>query len=420
MLRADAIRSLIRDHGPNGYLKIQARMLGLNENGSVPRGRDGKGKLHESVHLENGRKILTKRPSEFSIRALWEGINGPVEETLEVGADRLGFVDTTSALTEAVSSGLFPTAVGQLIATMVIEGYEEEQGYIADELVSPMDSQLKGERIVGFTSLQGPKTVVEGEAYEDSTFSDKFVTPRETKRGRLLSITREAVVHDQTGMILDRASQLGFYARQERERRIVRGVIDADSAERVYAPGGVGEQLYSSGNNNLADTNIPLVDWTDLQEVRLYHATNVTDDRQAEEEFGQLQITWNPRILLTGVELAGVAARIVGATQFGFATDDTISRNPVETLFPNLKPLSSAFIDNATDGDQWDDGSDWLFGDFKRQFREKIVWPLQTERAPQGTTEMWHRDILAQYKTSSYTDLYAQDERYVVKINAVA
>lgn len=245
MLRRSAIRSLVEDFGPAGYLKIQALLLGMTESGQIPEGPDGKPVLSEQVTLPNGRQVPRKNAHEFSFLALWEGLVGPVEETMGFAQQGFGYIEHPIGLLEAegvgaVASSAFPSAVGQLISIRVIEGYDAP-GFVGDELVTPMPSRLRGERVVGFTSLQGPKPVGEGDEYQGSTFREKYVTTTETKRGRLISLTEEAVFHDQTGQILQRASQMGRKAREDRERRIIRGVADVASTERVYRPSGTAE-----------------------------------------------------------------------------------------------------------------------------------------------------------------------------------
>lgn len=395
MIRRDWIREAVEEHGPVGYLQLQESLL-------------------NGVNPVDGSKIKPVPASDFSIRALWEGLVGPVEDTLQFVQNHMGYVEMP--VMEAVTSSAFPSAVGQLISRSVIDGYADEAGFIGDQLVSTMDSRLRGERIVGFTSLQGPKPVQEGMTYEESSFTEKYVTSRETKRGRLLSVTEEAVYFDQTGQILNRAMQLGFMSRQERERRIIRAVIDADSGEAVYQPSGAAEQLYSAGNNNLLSTATPLVDWTDIQEVLTFHATNITDDRQADDGIPAQPLVWMPRILLTATELAGVAARIVSAVED--RQNNMITGGMARQIVPGIRALSSPFIDNATDGDQWDDGSDWFLGDFQRQFKYKQIWPLQTLRAPAQNDEQFERDIVARFKVREYGDVVAVDERWVIKVNA--
>lgn len=405
MIRRDWVRSIVEQHGAVGYLGIQDGLL----KGRAP----------------NGDKIKPISPYEFSIKALWEGLNGPVEETLPYAiAMHGGYVEMPMGLQEAMTASAFPSATGQLINAKVIEGYQMTDGFIGDQLVETVPSKLRGERFVGFTALQAPKTVGEDEVYDDSSMADKYVGSRETKRGRILRISEEAVFLDQTGQILAKARGLGEAARQERERRIVRAVIDAESGEEVYAPSGTAEQLYSSGNNNLESTATPLVDWTDIQEILTFHATNITDDRAADEALAGQPIVWMPKILLTASELAGVAARIVSATQIGTAPGDTSTAgmttgNPLATLTPGIRALSSPFIDNATDGDQWDDASDWFLGDFARQFKYKELWPLQTFRAPANDPDAFNRDTAAAFKVREYGDVIAVDERWVIKVNAV-
>jgi len=425
MLRRSEIRALVEAHGVRGYLEIQARMLGLTKDGRMPRDENGTPVLESHVHLENGRKMPRARPESFSIRQLWEALVGPCEETLAYSVQQFGYVEHPMELFEAagaggggLSTGAFPSAVGQLIATKVIEGYQGASG-VGNELVTTMPSTLRGERVVGFTSLQGPKEVAEGDEYEDSTFREKYVTTVETKRGRLLSITEEAVHHDQTGQILRRASMLGRKAADDRERRIIRGVADVASTERVYRPSGTAEQLYSAGNSNLLSTATPLSDWTDIQEVMAWHAANVTDDRETDDNIGAQPIVWSPTHVLTAVELQGVAARIFAAT---ISTNGNVEAPAMAILNAmnagQLKPVASPYLDAAAGADQYDDASDWFIGDFPSQFIYKENWPLQTFRAPMTSEAQFRRDILAEFKVREYGDVNAIDEKLVVKVNA--
>lgn len=415
MMNRDSIRRLVETHGPDGYLKIQAQMLGLNENGTAPKGPDGKTTLHESYTHTNGREVPRKRASQFSLRALWEGLEGPVEKTLSYAMDQVGLVE--SNIYEQVGTGAFPSAVGQLIASEVIDSYENTQGFIGDQLVRTMDSNLRGERMVGFTAAQAPKDTAELEPYKEASFAEKFVGTRETKRGRLMSVSEEAVFFDQTGQVLDRAREIGFAARQDRERRIVQGVIDHDSGNAIYQPAGTAEQLYSSGNNNLRTGAGALTDWTDIQEALNFHANNVTDDRQTDDTAGaQPLVIPPPLIILTSKELAGVAARIVTATISTSGSAEAPQQQILQTLANgDVRALSSPFINAATSGDRWDDNGDWLVGNFPMQFRYKEIWPLQTFRAPAQNDQQFERDVVARFKVREYGDIIAKDERWVIK-----
>lgn len=183
----------------------------------------------------------------------------------------------------------FQTITQELLSSVVIEGYTSDEGYIGDQLCQTVSSRTRNQKIPGVTSLDGPKEVAEGHPYEDTGFTDKYVTSEEYKRGRILSLSEELLLFDQTGLVNMRARELGAACRQDRERQIVRGVIDADSGagRYVYRPKGIGEVLYDGTNQNLIGTGgvpnytsaIALEDWTDINEVRVMRATAVVDDR---------------------------------------------------------------------------------------------------------------------------------------------
>src|SRR5262245_24246710 len=139
-----------------------------------------------------------------------------------------------------VGTNLFQVLTGELTGRKVIEGYEDDSGFIGDKLVTVIPSRYRNQKLAGFKALAGPTEVAEGHPYEESTFEEKYVATDEAKQGRILSINEELIAFDQTGEINRRAMALGYYLRQERERTIVRAVTDADQAagKYVYRPNG--------------------------------------------------------------------------------------------------------------------------------------------------------------------------------------
>jgi len=292
-----------------------------------------------------------------------------------------------------------------------------------------MPSNLRDERIVGFTHVQGPKEVEENEDYPESDFDDKYVTTQQAKKGRLLSVTEEAVIFDQTGQVLLRAQRLGEATAEERERTIVRGVADVKSTERVYRPSGTAEQYYSSGNANLYSTATPLVDWTDIQEVLAWAAANVVDDRSADDTLSAQPIAFRPRQILTSMELIGTAQRIVAATVVGTAPGSTAQAgmntvNPIQLMgLGQMEALASPYLDVAAGDaadDQYTDASDWFLGDFPKDFIWKEIIPVQTLRAPANNPDHFKRDIIATYKVRYYGGVNAVDTKNVIQVNAAS
>lgn len=363
--------------------------------------------------LPNGQAVKMS-PEQFSLRSLFEGLVGPVDEHMGFFKDS-GFIPLTEAA-GSVGTANFASAVGQLIGAKLIEGYNSP-GFIGDELVDDYNSTLKGEQLVGFTGHQRPVEIPEGDEYPTSTFEDKYVVTNQSKKGLRIDVTEEAITHDQTGMILSVAGRVGESMRQERERVIVRGVCDVKTGGRKYTPDGTTTTIFSAANKNLL-TSTPLTDWTAIQAALAYHAANQVDDRADNVEGGGEPVLWVPNVLLTSAAKAGVAARIVGATQVGAPGGNTseanaISSNPVSQMFPGLKPLYSLYLDLAaadSADDLYDDDADWFLGNFKRGNVWKTIWPVQVRQESIAT-----RDIAVCYLARYYGGLVPTDHRQVLK-----
>ena len=81
-----------------------------------------------------------------------------------------------------VGTNLFQVVTGELIGRKVIEGYEDDSGFIGNQLVSTMSSRVRNQRIAGFKALAGPSEVAEGHPYEESTFEEKYVTTKKIEK----------------------------------------------------------------------------------------------------------------------------------------------------------------------------------------------------------------------------------------------
>jgi hypothetical protein len=365
-------------------------------------------------------------PADFSLRQLWEACVGPTGQTLPTFAARQRvYVADPAQLDETLSeadlgTNLFQTVTGALIARRVMDAYQQTEAMIGDRLVSVERSSLRNEKIPGFTALQGPREVKEGMPYEEASFGDKFVSTVESKKGRLLSITEEAVHFDQTNELLRRAARLGEATRLEREKAIVRGAIDADydatNETGVYRPGGTLQELYPTDgslvnvlgpNSTISGFNdsYPLVDWTSLAKPLQFHATQVRDDRHAPET-GE-PIAWNPRILLVPKALEIRALQIVSATLVPANSDGSaLAGNPLRGAFT---VLSSPYLDQVS-------VKEWFLGDFPRQFLWKEIWPVQVFRQTPPEGEGFDRDVIARFKVRYYGGINALDHRFVLKM----
>lgn len=398
-MHGTSLRTLIESHGPAGF-------------------------YHKIVHLLNDKQLS---PDDFSYYELADAC-GVLPNLRAVRESR--FPDNGAPLTHLLSeanpgvgTNLFQVVTGELIGRKVIEGYEDDAGFIGDKLVTILPSRLRGSRIAGFRALAGPTEVAEGHPYEESTFEEKFVTTQESKQGRILSINEELIAFDQTGEIHRRAMGLGYYLRQERERTIIRAVTDADAAggRYVYRPAGTGQALYATdgsqrnyvgaGNTTSPDfaQAIPLADWTDIEQVLHYRATEVRDDRI---DGDQRPIVVPARQLLVPERLRGTARSIVHSTEVERTNDDATTRfaNPIHNL---VEVLSSPFIDEqgGTAAD------DWYLGDFRRQFVWTEIWPVQTFLQQSESEAAFERDVVLRVKARYFGGISAVDTVFVTKVD---
>lgn len=366
-------------------------------------------------------------PEDFSLRQLWEACVGPTAQTLPTFAARQrAYVAEAAELGDAhlgeadLGINLFQTVTGAVIARRVMDAYDQTGGMIGDQLVTVERSSVRNERIPGFTALQGPREVKEGMPYEEASFGDKFVSTVESKKGRLLSITEEAVHFDQTNELLRRAGRLGEATRLEREKTIVRGAVDADydsaNDAGVYRPNGTLVELYPDDGSNTNvlgpsstvpafNSSYPLDDWASLAVPIKFHATQVTDDRHGPEA-GE-PIAWNPRILLVPKSLEIKALQIVNATLVPIGMDgSSLAGNPVRGAFT---VLASPFLDPVST-------RDWYVGDFPRQFIWKEIWPVQVFRQSPPEGDGFDRDVVARFKVRYFGGINALDHRFVLKM----
>ena len=283
------IRNFVKEHGVSGF-------------------EDAFGRLLEGEVLPNGTKIK-RRPQEFSLTALWEGLVGPVDWITRPPRELMesGGLDPTG----------FPTVTEKLLAAVMIPAYATQM-QVADRLVPrSYDPKTLTEQFPGFTAGEGPKPIPIGDEYPVVGFGDKYATFQSAlhnkKEGFEIRINEETIRFDQTGMIMQIAENNAQSMATERERRTVRAVlgIGADTGTTqagVYFPSGVDTAVYRGAVFNLRTDAAPvyidpasgvsdsqLRNYSDLAEMMTIHATKIKDDRLIGD---QRPITWNPNTML--------------------------------------------------------------------------------------------------------------------------
>lgn len=339
------------------------------------------------------------------------------------------YVDPQKLFTESnpgLYSNAFQVVTTELISSQIIASYNDQMNLIGDQLMETVRATTRNQKMAGFTSVAGPIEVAENHPYSESGFGEKYVTTAETKKGRILSLSEELILFDQTGEIMRRARMLGEQLRLEKERTQIRAVIDADSGSGryVYRPSGSGESLYNAdgsnknyiGVGNTTDsgfaTAVVLNDFSDFETVFKYRATAIKDDRVD----GTPQPLYNLNmgcVVLVPETLRWTTAHVLDATELQNNTDTAAK----ETRFGNgmIRSLvggiyASPFVDEVNT-------ADWYFGNFRKQFVWTEIWPVQTFMQGADSEAMFERDVSMRIKVRYFGGCSATDSIYVTKVD---
>lgn len=325
-------------------------------------------------------------PSDFSIKEIWEACQKTAGKSIDVN--------------EAIVSSAFPKITGELISSKIISAYNTVEK-IGDILTTNIPSNHQIDTFAGFTDVETPEEVGETQEYNDSTMTEKYVTARNIKYGRMISVSEEMIYFDQTGQILMRANRVGIKAAQYKEKLILEAVQDINA--NVWKPSGTATAFYSTANGNLASTNA--FGESGLQAVeKLMH--NMKDDSIGVTNNDFVYIDKANMIVLVPQDLDLEAWQMANST----LTPES-SENAANYYKARFRVLTSPYITTQST-------TTWYMGDFKKDFVWSEVWPLSTISQRSGHDDEFKRDIKARVKVRFYGAPLALDVKHCYKSTA--
>lgn len=339
----------------------------------------------------------------------WSLKHGPGNRESLVRLQEEGYVSTTA----------FSNITGQIVYNAILENYTLE-GAVFTPMIPVIPTQFNGERIAGIGAIGNEAEIVpEGQIYPTAGVTEDFIdTPQTTKRGMMLNLTREAVFFDRTGVLLQRAAEVGKYLAFNKEVRAIDCVIDENTTVHQYNRkllGKVSTYGANSGNhtwNNLQATNA-LANYTnvDLADQLLYAITDPNTGLPIimDEEQNQLVVS---RGLLKAAEYIqrSTEQRIMTP---GYAT----SGNPVQQIAPNVSPNYQAVVSRLLATRQAI-ATSWYYGCIKKAFRYMENWPMTTVEAPPNSEAEFQQDIVQRWKASERGQFIVYEPRYMTKSTA--
>lgn len=364
----------------------------------------------EAAKTDGERKALVERiktalddgdikMEELSIRDIAEATLG------RVGLDALSKNDGAALadLREAVSPVMlsnFTNITGVLVLRAGYEAYTSAE-FVAGQLQTEETDNEDNVRVAGLADIDDDATVIpEGQEYPTVKFGEDYIAvPSSVKRGARLALTKEMIFFDKTGRLLELARQVGYIVGRNKEIRSLRNILGVDN---TFSRKGVSRNTYVSTAdpriNKIASN--ALQDYSDIEAVEQLFA-NYTDDRTTGEP-----ITVNPDTMLVSPYKEWTARRLLDATQVRIATNtaatQTYSPNPLGSISKKLvvSPWVKWVLVNKGSISDANAKEYWYYGNFKKAFRYRTLFPFAMVQAAANSQDDFERDVVAQWKAS--------------------
>lgn len=332
-----------------------------------------------------------------------------------------------------VSYSDFANITGQLFFNQVKEAYEFDSRDFPFSAVIPdkPTNILDMEKIPGVAEVGDEFSVIgEGNEYPDFGVSEDWQERAALeKRGGIIRVTKEAVLGDRTGVLLERCRKLGFWLRYNKEKRLIDALIDENAGARSAALGGhryhwkgTAYATYQTSSaaapyyDNVTASNA-LVDESDLEQAWLT-LIGIADPYTGEP------IQQNPTHVIVTPQNVMAAFKTLRAIEVRtHAAGYPTSGNPLETVSPpglkgvaalqNLQILSSQLLAARAATD-----TDWWVGNPAKSFAYFSLWDVTPEDAPANSREAFNRDVIFQHKVSEMGTAATMEPRYMTECRA--
>ncbi len=358
------------------------------------------------------------RVEEFSVRNLFQELVPNGRELMESwhGSVNGGYAIQVLEAAGAVDTSVFANISGQLLGAQVLEEWNSPE-LIWRDLVTIRSTRFNGEKIIGISPASDEiDTVEQGGLYGAVGLSEKYVeTPQLVKKGATIALTREAVLHDNTNSIMQRAQSIAEAMALNIEKRILDMVFGITNTYKRNGAAVANSYLSSGAYVNIAASN-GLRDFTNI-DAALQLFEDMTDPETGEP------IVVSPNVLIVPTALKMSAGIIAGASQIhrasgaGFLGDQL--KNPdVMTIAPNPIKSPLAVLSNAYVKARTSSASTWFIGNPKKAFELREGWPIEVRQAPPNNPAEFDRDIVSSWKVSHYGVPATVEPRHMVKCTA--
>lgn len=360
--------------------------------------------LREALCLHREGKPGGIAPSEFSIADLaeWFIMDNSGEP---IGREGLRSWLSAEFLEAApVSTGAFAAITRMVVETQVLEGYALPDAVLS-KTIQTRPGKHRDARLVNFT-LPLSETSEIGDVPEGAekpavgmyTEYAKNLPPK--KKGAVLAITRETVLADDTGQILDAARRIGETIAIQKESLItdfVCGLVQNCVIEKRRGDSSevTSDLFLASGRWSNSQTN-PLGSWEDVDEAEQLIMLNTLPGTDLPPVLAK-------RFLLVPPQLRAKAFHILNATEVRSVGTSVQVASPSPLMQLGITPLVSPLVYSRQIAKGVSDDNakgTWFYGDLNA-FRYYELWPLEVKEVRDDRTAAV-RDVIVEFAVSEY------------------
>lgn len=316
----------------------------------------------------------------------------------------------------AVDSSVFANLMAQVAYSAIMEGYDQSI-FIHNRLCSVRQTKLKTEIIPGIAGIveDMEDDIEELMPYPVTGFGEDYrSTPITKKKGRRLYVSKEAIFHDQTGLIAEAARSIGelMGLRDEKDFcRLVLGLVNN------YKWRGTTYNTYQTAapwiNDKATNALVVASGWEQVDAME--ELFNTMKDPNTGEN-----ITVVPKQILHMPARTHQFRQSLRATNVIRSGATTAAYSAVET--PNtieayqLESSRWLYSELIAAGESAANAKDfWFFGDFQRAFECIENWPLTVSQMPANSEADFAQDIALGYKVSRKRVFAVKNPRYVAR-----
>lgn len=328
---------------------------------------------------------------------------------------------------DAVDSSGFHAITGQLLVDEVREKYKLAT-MVSDQMfrVIRVTNGNLGEHVVPYLSdtIDDPGIVSQAQQYPQTTFQGQYITlAAPEKYGRICAVTFEAIFADLSKQIIESAGSVGKRVGLWVEKKRLRVALGLDNNHKWN---GTSYNTYLTSGTpwKNALTDFVLTNWTSINTLEQLFAAMLDPVLNEPIEIDGAGMLVMPTLKYT-------AKRIISATEVRSGDITTgsghqvVSANPLDGGYSlmtskharrQLRTYGSGTFSSDPIAD-----SLVLFGDFKKAFYWREVFPAQVTQAPPQSPAEFNQDIVTQVKANVFGVAGVWDPRYVVRAyNAAA